>query len=197
MNIIAPMITSEFIFTCITSLSTSISSTHNLYNYVVSYSNTTTDYQSYKDKLITTDLSNKLNVTNTIIKDIIKKYHLSDYEEIEKELEEHILNNNVKVIEENDFNIITKISNNKSFPNLPDAIRVSIYSTLEIIIQLYSILEKIQSKIRSYENSYLKYFYKLNIHDEVSKIIIYNDIFEKRLGLLFEVLKIYGTIKII
>lgn len=189
MNIIAPIITSEFIFTCISTLSTSISSTHNLYNYVVSYSNTTSDYQIYKDKLIITDLSNKLNITNIIIKDIIKKYHLSDYERIEKELEEHILNNNVKIIEENDFSIITKITNN-SFPNLPEALRVSINSTLEIIIQLYSILENIQSKINYHEISYFKYFYKLNIHDDVSKIIIYNEIFEKRLNLLFEVIKI-------
>lgn len=62
MNVLLPTLSTDIIYYCITSLSTSISSTQNLYNFIVNYSRTNDDYIVYQKKLINTDISNKLQV---------------------------------------------------------------------------------------------------------------------------------------
>ena len=193
MNVLLPTLSSDIIYYCITSLSTSISSTQNLYNFIINYSHTNNDYIVYQNKLINTDIPNKLQVSSLLITDIIKKYHLSDKEDIN--LAEWAEKNcNLNVIEDDEFNVVSNIKNNNIISDLPKPLKLILQSTLEIITNINETLKMIQNKINQYNISYFSYFYKLNIHDDVNKLVTYCDIFDKRLTMLFDILKVYNNI---
>ena len=193
MNVLLPTLSSDIIYYCITSLSTSISSTQNLYNFIINYSHTNNDYIVYQNKLINTDIPNKLQVSSLLITDIIKKYHLSDKEDIN--LAEWVEKNcNLNVIEDDEFNVVSNIKNNNIISDLPKPLKLILQSTLEIITNINETLKMIQNKINQYNISYFSYFYKLNIHDDVNKLVTYCDIFDKRLTMLFDILKVYNNI---
>jgi len=193
MNVLLPTLSSDIIYYCITSLSTSISSTQNLYNFIINYSHTNNDYIVYQNKLINTDIPNKLQVSSLLITDIIKKYHLSDKEDIN--LAEWVEKNcNLNVIEDDEFNVVSNIKNNNIISDLPKPLKLILQSTLEIITNINDTLKMIQNKINQYNISYFSYFYKLNIHDDVNKLVTYCDIFDKRLTMLFDILKVYNNI---
>jgi hypothetical protein len=164
-----------------------------LYNFIINYSITNNDYIIYQNKLINTDISNKLQVTSLLITDIIKKYHLNNKEDIN--LTEWVEKNyNLNVIEQDEFNVVSNIKNNNIISDLPKPLKLILQSTLEIITNINETLQSIQIKINQYNNSYLSYFYKLNIHTEVNKLVTYCDIFDKRLIMLFDMLKVYNNI---
>lgn len=193
MNVLLPTLSSDIIYYCITSLSTSISSTQNLYNFIINYSHTNNDYIVYQNKLINTDIPNKLQVSSLLITDIIKKYHLSDKEDIN--LTEWVEKNcNLNVIEDDEFNVVSNIKNNNIISDLPKPLKLILQSTLEIITNINDTLKMIQNKINQYNISYFSYFYKLNIHDDVNTLVTYCDIFDKRLTMLFDILKVYNNI---
>ena len=193
MNVLLPTLSSDIIYYCITSLSTSISSTQNLYNFIINYSHTNNDYIVYQNKLINTDIPNKLQVSSLLITDIIKKYHLSDKEDIN--LVEWVEKNcNLNVIEDDEFSVVSNIKNNNIISDLPKPLKLILQSTLEIITNINETLKMIQNKINQYNISYFSYFYKLNIHDDVNKLVTYCDIFDKRLTMLFDILKVYNNI---
>jgi len=193
MNVLLPTLSSDIIYYCITSLSTSISSTQNLYNFIINYSHTNNDYIVYQNKLINTDIPNKLQVSSLLITDIIKKYHLSDKEDIN--LAEWVEKNcNLNVIEDDEFSVVSNIKNNNIISDLPKPLKLILQSTLEIITNINETLKMIQNKINQYNISYFSYFYKLNIHDDVNKLVTYCDIFDKRLTMLFDILKVYNNI---
>ena len=193
MNVLLPTLSSDIIYYCITSLSTSISSTQNLYNFIINYSHTNNDYIVYQNKLINTDIPNKLQVSSLLITDIIKKYHLSDKEDIN--FAEWVEKNcNLNVIEDDEFNVVSNIKNNNIISDLPKPLKLILQSTLEIITNINETLKMIQNKINQYNISYFSYFYKLNIHDDVNKLVTYCDIFDKRLTMLFDILKVYNNI---
>jgi len=193
--VLSPVISKDIIYYCITSLSTSISSTQNLYNFVINYSHTNNDYIIYQNKLINADLSNKLQVISLLITDIIKKYHFKDkdYDEVDLNLwiEKFF---NYKVIEDDGFNVVSNIKNNTIISDLPKPLKIILQSTLEIINNINLILQKIQDKINNYNKSYISYFYTLNIHDDVNKLVTYCEIFDRRLTMLFDILKVYNNI---
>jgi len=187
-----PTISTDLIYYCVASLSTSVSSTQNLYTYIINYSNKNDDYQIYQNKLINTDISNKLQIISLLITDIIKKYHLNN-EDINL-IEWCDKYSNINIIEEDDFNVLSNIKNNNIINDLPKPLKIIIQCSLEIINNINEILQKIQNKINEYNNSYFSYFYKLNIHGEVNMLVTYCDIFDKRITILFDLLKVYNNI---
>lgn len=196
MNIIIPqIIAKEIIFKCIGSLSSNILSSYNFYYFIIS--NTSNDYQNYQQEIISTDLANKLLISSSLIKDIIKKYHFDSninnisIETIIKNYNEQV---KIEVLQDEEFNIISHIQNNSIITNIPEPVKISIGSTLEIIEKINSILELIHLKIKSHSNSFIKYIKKIDIKNEVEILINYDKIFEKRLNLLFEIIKIYNHV---
>ena len=195
--VLSPVLSKDLIYYCITSLSTSISSTQNLYNFIINYSHTNNDYIVYQNKLINTDLSNKLQVISLLITDIIKKYHFKDKDINEIDLSELVEKNfNIKINENeiDDFSVVSSIKNNTLISDLPKPLKMILLSTLEIINHINSVLQKIQDKINYYNTSYFSYFYSLNIHSEVNKLVTYCEIFDRRLTMLFDILKVYNNI---
>ena len=196
MNIIIPqIIAKEIILKCIGSLSSNILSSYNFYYFIIS--NTSNDYQNYQQEIISTDLANKLLISSSLIKDIIKKYHFDSninnisIETIIKNYNEQV---KIDVLQDDEFNIISHIQNNSIITNIPEPVKISIGSTLEIIEKINGILELIHLKIKSHSNSFIKYIKKIDIKNEVDILINYDKIFEKRLNLLFEIIRIYNNV---
>lgn len=197
MNIILPqLITQDIIIKCVSSLSTTILSSYNLYNIIVSQSTSHTDYQNYQNQITSTDLANKLLLASSIIKDIVKRHHFNTDSNmpIEKIIELYKEELGIDVSKEEGFDMITHIQNNNIISNVPEPVKISLNSTLEIIEKINYVLNKIHNKIKNHSTSYLKYVSKLNLSDEINELVNFDKIFDKRLGLLLEVLKIYSDV---
>ena len=196
MNLIIPQIvTNEIIFKCVSSLSTTILSSYNFYNFIIM--NAPNDYQNYQNEIISTDLANKLLIASSLVKDIIKKHHFDSVDKdvpIERIIESYKDQIKIEILQDEGFDIITHIQNNTIIANVPEPVKISLNSTLEIIDKINGVLEKIHFKIKYYSNSYTKYISKLNIKNEVDNLISLDKIFEKRLGLLLEIVLIYNHI---
>lgn len=196
MNIIIPQIvTNEIIFKCVTSLSSTILSSYNFYNFIIT--NASNDYLDYQKEITSTDLANKLLIASSLIKDIIKKHHFDSVDKnipIEKIIEAYKEQLKIEILEDEGFDIITHIQNNSIIADVPEPVKISLNSTLEIIDKINVVLEQIHTKIKSYSNSYTKYVTKLNIKQEVEKLISLDLVFEKRLRLLFKIVLIYKDV---
>jgi hypothetical protein len=190
------IITQDIVFKCVSSLSTSILSTYNLYNFIVSNSNS--DYQIYQSQITSTDLANKLLLASSLIKDIVKKHHFAEHSDLSineiMKMYDTNVEEEIKVIHDSleEFNIISFIQSNKIISNIPEPVKIVLYSTLEIIDKINNILNTIHIKIKNHAQSYIKYVSKLNIHLEVEQLIGLDKIFDMRLNLLLNVLKIYS-----
>jgi len=85
---------------------------------------------------------------------------------------------------------VSQLESTGLFKITNEPIKISLLSVLEIIIKINNVLKIIKDKIIAYNKSYFKIFTSLNIHNEINRIISLNNIFNDRLQLLFEILKI-------
>ena len=74
MALIISSITNDIIIKTITNITTSVISTHSLFVWFIDHKNN--DYKIYKNKIVATDLHNKLLIISALIKDTIKKHYL-------------------------------------------------------------------------------------------------------------------------
>jgi hypothetical protein len=193
MNIIPIIVSRDILITCVSTLTTSISSTQQLYNFIMNYSISNNDYKLYQNKLLSADLSTKLSIMNAVIGDIIRKQNIIDGIELDSGVNSLIINhkNTLNIIDDDGFDIVTNVDNINLIERLPKTIKVSIHSNIDIINKINQTLNSIQDKIQKYNAAYFSYFYRLNIHDDVENIILYCDIFDKRLSMLLDILKLY------
>ena len=178
MEYIIPLFSYNVMFYSITSISTYIVSTQNIFNFIINHKDN--DYIVLQQKLQSIDLINKLNIVNSLIKTIIKKYNIN----IDELLESKQIKYNIS----DDFLVVEMDNMKSNIVNEP--IKISIISVLEMIIKINNILEIIKNKIMIHNKSFFKMFNTLHIHNEINQIISLNGIFNDRLQLLFEILKI-------
>ena len=205
MNYVMPFVAYNAIFYCITTLSTSISSTQNIFKFIVEH--TDSDYVIWQHQLETTDLHNKLCITSALIKDIIKKHCIKTLPDKNKqidELVEELINPKYDLVNETEsglgsvteteFTMVELVKKTSIDIIVPEPVKIALLSTLEVINKINNILEKIRNKILQHQQSYLKNIIKININDEVNRIINLTNLFNSRLSLLFELLKVYGYV---
>jgi len=186
-------IAKDIIFYTITTISTSIISIQNINNFIVNHKDN--NYIVFHNFLEKTDLIHNLHLTNVLIKDIIK-CHTEDkdkmkinaiFDNIDAYNEEQL----ESVIDIIDYNVISRNKDiNDIHVELPEPVKISIATTLEIIHKINIVFEKIHNKIISYKKSFFK-IYKLNILNEMAQISLYNDIFNSRLELMIKTIGIY------
>ena len=194
MERIIPLLSYNAIIYSITSLSTSILSTQNIYKFIIQHKDN--DYIIFQQQLEATDLYNKLNIISSLIKDILYKHYYNDKypnltntsDEIEKILHP------ITIESTDEYNIVNLIKNTSINLKVPEPVKLSLLSCLEIIIKINNVLEQIYSKIITHNKSFIKYLVKINITLEINKIILYNELLNSRLHILFEVLKIYSNL---
>jgi hypothetical protein len=191
MNIvIQQFITQEIMLKCVMTLSSSIVSSYNLYNFILS--NTPNEYKIYTDRLRSTDIIDKLKVASSLIRDVIHRHHGQPEQSINDVCEEYKKNIELHCETVDDtYDIITCINNNTIITDIPEPVKDTLVSTIHIINQLNEILERIERNIKQYAMSYTKYFVKLHIHDDVELLMQCDVIFDKRLFLLIQMLNLY------
>lgn len=197
MNIILPhLVSQDIIVKCISSLTTSIVSSYDLYNFITTHSNS--DYQNYINEITSTDIANKLLVGSSLIKDVIKKHHFFAHDEkdmsVDKVIELYKVKFEPEVMDDGDYNMVNLMQNNNIVSNVPEPIKIALNSMLEIIDKINIVLNKIHSKIKIYNESYVKYVSKLNLSHDVDMLVKLDKIFDKRLNLFIDVLKIYSRV---
>ena len=192
MNLVTTF-TNDILMRTLTNITTSIVSGHSLFVWFIDYKNS--NYNIYKNELKVSDLHNKLLIVSALIKDIFQKYYKNvDF------LEQKTLNQKKTLGKEgkDDFEFIDKdldldkdlkhdlLSND--FSEIPKSIRLALLSTLDIITILNNEINKIHSKIHCHHQRWLSYIYSIKIQEEMDTILEHNQIFDKRLNLLFQIL---------
>ena len=192
MNLVAT-ITNDILMRTVTNITTSIVSGHSLFVWFIDYKNS--NYNIYKNELKVSDLHNKLLIVSALIKDIFQKYYKNvDFlEPLQNTFGQKTLGKN-KNNKNEDFEFIEKENNNdhtllvNDFSEIPKSIRLALLSTLEIITILNNEINKIHSKIHDHHKRWISYIYSIKIQEEMDTILEHNQIFDKRLNLLFQIL---------
>ena len=203
MNYILPYITYNAITYSIATISATITTSTNVFNFIIEHKDN--EYIIFQRQLESTDLNNKLCITYSLIKDIIKHHckTISVTENIDKNINDFIDESldpgsscistptPISNVSDEEFNMIELIEKRSSEINVPEPVKISLLSTMDVINKLNSILEIVKQKIVAHQQSYLKSFVGIKINDEIKRIISLTNIFNSRLHILFEILKIY------
>lgn len=160
----------------IVSFSTYISSTQNIFRFIVNHKDS--DYAVFQHQLESTDLTNKLQIANALIKDIIQKYEKVSFDNL------------VLVTDKGDDGTMIDIEQLK-LDKVPNPIQISIMSTIEVTNKIHTLLEIIQHKIKLHQSSYIRSMIKINIGLDINKLIALTNIFNQRLQLFMHLLAIY------
>jgi hypothetical protein len=213
--LITTMLTKDLI---LTSISSSVKVTSSLVNYFIC--STDNNVEKFKKELLVLDLYNSLNVVLTVIEDIIKKHDSSgslstnSLKAIEPCMNGNGSNTNSCLViannkgvginskggfgEKGEINnqesciiINDNISITKKSIILPEPVKKALFSTYEIIEKIKIILQQVYKKIDSHKIKYFSSWRGLDLTLEINEIKLLNTIFEKRVDMLFDIIKIY------
>jgi hypothetical protein len=162
----------------IVSFSTYISSTQNIFRFIVDHKDS--DYAVFQHQIESTDLTNKLQITNALIKDIIQKYEKVSIDD----------DNPLIITDKGNDGTMIDIEHLK-LDKVPSPVQISIISTIEITNKIHTLLETIQHKIKVHQSSYIRSIIKINIGLDINQLIALTNIFNQRLQLLIHLLAIY------
>jgi hypothetical protein len=168
-----PLVACNALFYSITLFSTYISSTQNIFKFIVEHKDS--DYVVFQHELESTDLINKMEIANALIMDIVRKWEINCHSELTNDTPDGLL------IEGKSINL----------GDTPEPIKISIHSLLTISNKINTTLDTIYCKINAHQQSYVKSFIKIKIADDIAKIVSMTALFEQRLDILFHLLKIY------
>ena len=163
----------------IVSFSTYLSSTQNIFRFIVDHKDS--DYAVFQHQLESTDLTNKLQITNALVKDIIQRYDKMSFDH----------DNPLIITDKGDDGTMIDIEQLK-LDKVPSPIQISIMSTIEVTNKIHTLLETIQHKIKVHQSSYIRSMIKINIGLDINKLIALTNIFNQRLELLIHLLAIYN-----
>lgn len=182
----------DIIIHCITSLTTSIMSVHNMYNFIIEHKSS--DYHEYQLEIVKTDMINNILIATSIIKDILKAHYFNKDDDMEKLLEQYKKSDMFKCEHMDDFNVISFIDEHKLVANIPQPVQICLRTTLEIIDKLNLVLEQIKTKIEKHDKSFTKYISRICLKNELKQIKTHNELFEKRLDKLISIIKLYPNV---
>jgi hypothetical protein len=194
MNIITA-ITNDVLMRTATNITTSIVSTHSLFVWFIDHKNS--NYNIYKKELKVTDIHNKLLIISALIKDIIKKYHFLNEKDSKKDSEniditiQKYIDKTAEEITNDNFLLINYETKIDVFTEIPNSIKLALFSVLEIITILNNEISKIHMKIHDHHKRWISYIYSIAIQQEMDTILEHSIIFDKRLNLLFQILSAY------
>jgi hypothetical protein len=189
----------DVVFYTITTISTSIASVQNIEKFVGEHNQS--DLTILSSILEKFDLVNRLMITTSIIKDIVKKHSNSeqvDYDKIFSVMDMNFLSqtntesDNKNIETDDNYQIIDNVDYNKIVSEIPEPVKMSILSTLESIHKINKEFDLIYKKIIRYTSSYFN-FYKLDIGNEKQRIISLTEIFNSRLNLMLSIVNIYSN----
>jgi hypothetical protein len=74
---------------------------------------------------------------------------------------------------------------------LPEPVKKALFSTYEIIEKIKIILQQVYKKIDLQQMKYFSSWRSLDLSNEIDEIKVINSVFEKRVKMLFDIIKIY------
>ena len=182
MDFMLPAVACNALFYSITCFSTYISSTQNIFKFIVEHKDS--DYAIFQHQLESTDLTNKLGITSALIKDILKTLCIAD----STNKKDPFVCKEIQGLELIEIEVI----NTMNFDKIPEPIKIAILSTLDIANKIIILIETIHKKIQIHQLSYIKSFIKINIGTDVKNIMSLTQLFNMRLDMLVNLLKIYN-----
>lgn len=191
-----PILTCNILFYSITALSTSITSSQKVIEFISEHKDC--DSIIFKNEMEILDIQNKLEIIEALIFDIIKRHCKTDeeFENIKTNIKTpSIICDEINEDNSSNFMMIELNTNNSAFERMDNPVKYSLLSTSETIQKINDILIKIYEKIRKHSNSYFNKLVTLCLHKELNELKKQINILDKRLYLLFEILKIYLVIK--
>ena len=152
-----PLLTCNILFYSITSLSNSITSSQNVFKFIVDHKDC--DSIIFKNVMTDLDIENKLKIVESLTYDIIKKFNANneEFELTKAELKnpQSVLNtsdtldkNNFTLIESNIYTIVLE--------RIDEPIKIALISTSETVQNIIEIINQIHDKINEYQKSYKK-----------------------------------------
>jgi hypothetical protein len=208
--LITTMLTKDLI---LTSISSSVKVSTSLVNYFIS--STDNNVEKFKKELLVIDLYNSLNVILTVIEDIIKKHDSNaSNANATSHATSHTATNAITSsclviarnrdgdcdghsktvgdeVQESCIIINDNIPISKKSIILPEPVKKALFSTYEIIEKIKIILQQVYKKIDLHKTKYFSSWRGLDLTAEINEIKLNNSIFEKRVAMLFDIIKIY------
>lgn len=182
-----PILTCSTLFYAMTTLSASITNSQNVVKFI--YEHKDCDIVIFRREIETCDLQNKLNIVESLIFDVIKRYCNSEREF--EEIKHTIKNPIIEVNDTTDFAMVELTSSPIILNRIDEPIRYAILSTSETVQNINIIIEKIQNKIIDHKNGYLNGLMAISLQVEIDSLKYNIVLLDKRLYLLLELLKIY------
>jgi hypothetical protein len=100
-------------------------------------------------------------------------------------------NNSIINNQESCIIISGDISITKKSIILPEPVKKALFSTYEIIEKIKIILQQVYKKIDLQQMKYFSSWRSLDLSNEIDEIKVINSVFEKRVKMLFDIIKIY------
>lgn len=182
-----PILTCSTLFYAMTTLSASITNSQNVVKFI--YEHKDCDSVIFRREIETCDLQNKLNIVESLIYDVIKRYCNSEREF--EEIKNTIKNPIIEVNDTTDFAMVELTASPVILNRIDEPIRYAILSTSETVQNINIIIEKIQNKIIDHKNGYLNGLIAISLQLEIASLKHNIELLDKRLYLLLELLKIY------
>jgi len=207
-----PVLLCNIICYSITTLSTSISSSQNVFKFISEH--VEPDCVIFNNYVENYDLNEKLKVLNSFILDVLSKYcdDRNEFEILKKEIDkqtfenlnsmchtDYIIISNKNLISSEDLSIsdndnsIIKLNDNviKILDRIDEPIKFAIISLSQIVHEICVLLENTQNKIKEHKKSFMKNLITLVLKNEISKLNKLHKILEIRTKMLFDLVLIY------
>jgi len=170
-NINIPILTTHILFNIMSYVSYSITAT----TYILQFISTHSDPDSiiFTNEIEQLDLTYKLKLIELLIFDILKTNN-------------PIFNESIT---DGDY-IQIDINQLENALNINESLKFALYYTFDISKKLGESISIIEQKIHSYNSSYLKHIYVLSLKSELNHLKKTSDLFDLRMKLFFEILKI-------
>jgi hypothetical protein len=185
-----PILTINLLFYSITTLSTSITSSQNVFKFI--YETTDSEYSIYKKQLELTDLELKLKITKGLVWDILRAYSQNPNEFAL--LVEEITNPYVITTKDSlDFEMVD-IKNTRTdiLEKIPEPIKLSLNSLVILVQKTNGILLQAEKKIQAHEKLFWKSMRTFCLKKEIGELKWATELLGSRLDMLIKLIGAYG-----
>jgi len=182
-----PLLTCNTLFYAMSALSTSITSSQNVFKFISEHKDC--DSILFKKEIEICDLQNKLDIIESLILDVVKRY--SKTKEEYEQIKTNILSPIFEIKEISDYSVIEQNIKLEVLDRIEEPLKISLISTSDIVQNINITLENIYDKIKNHKNSYLNKLVTLCLQIELNNLRHQINILDKRMLLLLELLKIY------
>ena len=186
-----PMLTINLLFYSITTLSTSITSSQNVFKFL--YETTDSEYSIYKKQIELTDLELKLKITKGLVWDVLRAYGKNSNEFallVEEITNPHITSTTNTILDYEMIDIKTN-TGTSILSKIPEPIKLSLNSIAILIQKINGILLQVEKKIQAHKALYFKSIRTFCLKKTIGELKLETELLDSRLEMLFKLIDAY------